>query len=177
MKLRFLFFFILFALGSSIFAVPPTTTAPATTAAPASTTAQTPTPTRVSFIQTATHAKLESIPGQPNTYTLTLYDISPYITYYLSRPNRATGLATVKNYVAAWGSGADNMIQDNPNAVIYAGQINGQANQALTAYVVQISNPNFTASSSQISYVVSALGKQGFILDKFDLDYVVLIIN
>lgn len=175
MKLRFLFFFILFALESSLFAIP--TTAPAATQASASSTIGTSAPVRVSFIQTAMHATLESIPGQPNTYTLTLYNISPYITYYLNRPNRATGLATVKNYVAAWGSGADNMIQDNPNAVIYAGQINGQPNQALTSYVVQISNPNFTPSSNQISYVVSALGKQGFVLDKFDLDYVVLIIN
>ncbi len=176
MKLCFLFFFVIFTLEGSLFAAPVATATPAPpVTAPASTTAQT--PTRVSFIQTATHAKLESIPGQSNMYTLTLYDISPYITYYLNRPNRATGLATVKNYVAAWGSGADNMIQDNPNAVIYAGQINGQPNQALTSYVVQISNPNFTPSSNQISYVVSALGKQGFVLNKFDLDYVVLIIN
>lgn len=177
MKLRFLFLSLLLLLGNALFAAitPVAARAPATNTV--NTSAPTAPPVRVSFIQTATHATLETIPGQPNAYTLTLENISPYITYYLNRPNRATGLATVKNFIAAWSTGPDNMAQDNPNAVIYAGQINGQPNQALSSYVVQISNPNFTPAANQITYVVSALGKQGFILDKIDLDYVVLLIN
>lgn len=131
----------------------------------------------VSFIQVANTASLVAIPGQSNQYMLTLFNVSPYITYYIKRPSRVSGLATLANFIKAWSVGNNSFAQDNPNAVIYAGQINGQTNQSETAYVVQLGNPSYNQQKNQISYMVTPLGRQGFILQSINLNNVALVIN
>ena len=140
-------------------------------------TANTQTRPHIAFVQTASTGQLVAVSGQSNEYTLTLYHVSPYITYYFHRPNRATGLALVKNFINTWTFGPDNFAQDNPNAVIYAGQINGQPNQANVSYVVQIANPAFSLMTDQMTYKVVPLGKNGFILNQIDLADIVVVIN
>lgn len=151
-----------------------TSFAKAPTAAPAPATNTQ--PLHISFVQTASAGTLTAVPGQSNQYTLTLNNVSPYISYYIDRPSRATGLAAIKNFVSAWNVGNNSFAQDNPNAVIYAGQINGQPN-AGTAYIVQISSPNYNAASNQMTYLVTPLGSQSFLLNQIILASVAVIIN
>ena len=131
----------------------------------------------ISFVQTVNNAKLLANSGQANQYTLTLYGVNPYITYYFDRPSRSTGLATIKGFVAAWDVGSNSFAVNNPNAILYAGEVNGQNNLGQTAYVVQLSNPRYDLVQNQMTYSVTPLGKEGFILNELDLTDAVLVIN
>jgi hypothetical protein len=154
-------------------------------AAPASTsndtlrTSSTPAKTEIplSFVQTATEATLSQDPKESNIYVLTLYGVSPYITYVTNRPNRATGLALVNNFMKAWSVGRYSFKRINPNAVITAAKINKNLNTGNQVYIIQLSHPEYDIRRSKMRYYVRNLGPRKFILKELKMQGVTLVIN
>ncbi|OGT31831.1 MAG: hypothetical protein A3E87_02550 [Gammaproteobacteria bacterium RIFCSPHIGHO2_12_FULL_35_23] len=131
----------------------------------------------LSFVQTASLAQLSAIPGQPNQYRLILANVSPYITYFTERPGSVSGLALVPNFVNSWQVGANSFATNSPNAVIYAGQINGSINSSNEFYVVKLSSPMYSIQANEMSYIVTPLANQKFILSELSFQNMILVIN
>lgn len=138
---------------------------------------QMPTNLHINFVQTSTEAVLNKT-NDDNVYQLTLYHVSPYITYFTHRPGRDSGLAEMDDFVKAWSVGGDaSFAHDNPNGVLFAGSIDDQTNSSSTAYVVQIANPRYDARRSTATYDISPLNNKVSILSHMTLGQVVLVIN
>jgi hypothetical protein len=131
----------------------------------------------LTFIQTANMAKLTQDKNQPSLYILTLYGVSPYITYLGDRPNRTTGVALMTNFLKAWKVGAMSFEKTNPNAVVTAAEINQQLNSGSAFYTVQLSHPRYSLKDNAVQYTVKNLSKQAFVFKEMQLAHVTLVIN
>ena len=79
-----------------------TTTTQTTTTQPATSTTANTSGLNLGFVVTGSTAQLKSLAGKSGYYTITLSDVSPYITYFSERPNRKEGVAAMQNFISAW---------------------------------------------------------------------------
>lgn len=128
------------------------------------------------FIQTAKSAVLKKL-SRHGYYTLTLYDVNPYTTYYSERPKRESGIAAVENFIKAWDVGKNNFQQNNPNILLTAASIDGVPNKDSTFYLLTCSTPEYNIKNGTLVYVVKPLPKHKLIFEHIKLDYVTLIID
>ena len=129
------------------------------------------------FVQSAESAILKALPKKPGYYTLTLYNVPPYITYFSERPTRVTNVASVQNFIKAWDVGKNNFKTNNPNAVLCAAEINAMPNQNQKFYLMTLSSPIYSQNRSILRYVVTPLSKDGFLFKQINFKYVNLIID
>ena len=129
----------------------------------------------LSFIIGADAAMLKSI--HPGYYTLTLYNVSPYITYYTLRPNRVQGVVPLENFVKAWKIGTNSFEDNNPNGVIIPAMIDGIINKSETFYPISLLSPKLDKTKRNIQFTVRPLGSGGFLYKHMTYKHVVLIVN
>lgn len=82
------------------------------------TTMQPGTKLRVFFIQTAKAAKLTTVQGKSNTYTLKMRHVDPYLSFLADRPKRISGLITINDLLKIWNYGPNNFSNTHPNVAI-----------------------------------------------------------
>lgn len=129
------------------------------------------------FIQQADSGILNRAPNKSGTYFLTLYGVSPYITYFSTRPHRIRGIIPAQNFFQSWNTGNNNFQQNNPNGVIVASQVNGEINKNTTTELVILSNPQYDPSRNILRYLVKPLVMSSFELQEIHFDYVTLFIS
>lgn len=112
-----------------------------------------------------------------NSYRLLLTGVAPYITYITGRPGRVKGLASIENFIRAWGVGDNSFAKDNPNAILYAGVINAAGNNGNQSFVIQVDKPEYDKKRGIMQFEVEPLGSSQLILEQMDLQYVNLVIN
>ena len=128
------------------------------------------------FVQTAKAAILKKL-GSRGYYTLTLYGVNPYSTFYSERPKRISGITAIGDFVKAWNVGENNFHMNNPNALLTSALIDGVANKSSTFYLIKCSTPKYSVQKSILSYVVKPLPKHELMFEHIKLDYVTLMLD
>lgn len=134
-------------------------------------------PINISFAQIITSGELKEISQSDNIYRLTISNVSPYLLYYTKRPKRLSGQVSIKNFLKAWKVGKNSFAKNPPNAIIYPGMINQNANRSGDAFRVVITKPQYQAEKSKMTYLVKPLGDSSLIMKDMDLNYSVMFIH
>lgn len=129
------------------------------------------------FIQQADSATLLRIPNKPGYYALTLYGVSPYITYFSARPHRMRGIIPTQNFIQSWDAGENSFSQVNPNAVVTASQVNNQLNKNTSMELMMLSNPQYDINRNVLRYITRPLVMSSFDLQEIHFDFVTLFIG
>jgi hypothetical protein len=128
------------------------------------------------FIQTAKSAVLKKL-STHGYYTLMLYNVNPYSTYYVERPERESGIIPVGEFIKTWDTGKNSFQQNNPNAFLTAAFIDGVSNKDSKFYLLTCSTPQYDLKNNTLIYVVKPLPRHTLIFEYIKLDYVTLIID
>jgi hypothetical protein len=131
---------------------------------------------QIIFVQSAKAAILKKL-GERGYYTLTLYDVNPYVTYYKERPSRDNGIFASQELIKIWDQGENSFYTNNPNGLLMATQIDGLANKNGKFYLLTCSTPKYELEKGQFSYVVKPLPNQQFIFDHIQLTGVTLVLD
>lgn len=134
-------------------------------------------PINVSFAQVINSGHLKEINDQKNIYRLTISDVSPYILYYMKRPKRLSGQVSLKNFINAWQKGNNSFAKNPPNAILYPGMINQNANRSGQAFRFIVSKPQYKASESAMTYLLKPLSDSDLVVKNMDLNYSILFIH
>jgi hypothetical protein len=162
-----------------------------TTVQPAATTAQTiaaqpstTTPTtsnssglNLGFVVTGSSAQLKSLTGKSGYYTVTLSDVSPYITYFSERPNRKEGVATMQNFISAWSVGSNSFKDNPPNGILTGAMINQNTNQNDTYQILILESPQYNAQASTLTFTARPLGTNALPYSALQYTSAILYIN
>ncbi|MBN1684906.1 MAG: hypothetical protein JW855_05715 [Gammaproteobacteria bacterium] len=129
------------------------------------------------FLQSATAGELRESTLHEGYYQLTLYNVAPYITYFTQRPNRNSGIVPLQNFVKAWNVGPNSFQDNNPNAVIVAGQINDTINKNTPPLLAALSNPQYDMNKNVLQFLVKPLSTQKLLYKEITYQYVTIIIE
>jgi hypothetical protein len=128
------------------------------------------------FVLTAKKAVLKTNSNKSGYYTLTLYGVNPYITYFSDRPSRIQGLAATENFIEAWNVGPNNFKTNPPNAAITATKINMLENDNGQFYIVTMSQPKYDSQKSILQFTVKPL-QQKLLFKDIQLDNPTIVID
>lgn len=129
------------------------------------------------FLQQADTAVLSQSADRPGYYVLTLYGVSPYMTYFSTMPFHSSGILLTQDFMGTWFLGDKGAQQNNPNAVIFGSQLNGEINQNAEIPLLTLSNPKSNASKTTIQYVAKSLSANSLNLKEFRYDHAILVIT
>jgi len=102
------------------------------------------------FVQTATSGTLTPLNPAVGLYRLTLQNVSPKVVFFSDRPNRDSGSMPVQSYLDEIFSPTE----ANPNGALVIELTDG-ADQLTIA--LELSEPDYNASASTLSYLVKQL--------------------
>jgi len=107
------------------------------------------------------------------SYTVTLKNVAPHVTYFSDRPTRTVGHIPLQQYLDLWVKGKrGNFHVMPPNAAIQATQ-SGKT----VSCVVILNNPNYDADANTLSYTLIPLEKNTMPVDNKSLEHVSLLID
>ena len=129
------------------------------------------------FFQNATSALLEESNVHSGYYLLTLYNVSPYMTYFAQRPNRNKGVVPLQNFVKAWSVGPNNFKDNNPNAIILAEQINDAVNRNNPPLIVTLSDPQYNSDKNTLQFLAKPLSSEKLLYKESTYQYVTILIE
>ena len=130
------------------------------------------------FVQNAKHATLSAVKGQANTYTLTLLDANPFVSYFSDRPNRVTGLMSVTDYIQKyWQTGSNSFAKDQPNASLEGVNVHLLGKDNVSDYTVELSNPVYNAKADSMTYTIHALNGSNALPNNASFDYSAVFID
>ncbi|MGE3920714.1 MAG: hypothetical protein AB7F64_07225 [Gammaproteobacteria bacterium] len=119
---------------------------------------------RLMFVQTAGKVSIQPLAGHKNTYTITLRQMNPYVTYFSNRPYRVAGMLTVQNFINRWnqGKGPANFNQNPPNASLVALKSKFLEKSQSINFALEVSHPQYNRAQQSLTYTIHALkgGKQ-----------------
>lgn len=105
------------------------------------------------FIQSAKSGTLQPT-NQTGVYKLTLYKVTPYVTYFSDRPSRITGLMPTDMFLKEWKKG---FAKDAPNVGVEGVKIHSIFEKKDISSVLVLSNPNYDAKKSELTYTAKFL--------------------
>lgn len=129
------------------------------------------------FLQQANTAVLSQSADRPGYYTLTLYGVNPYMTYFSTMPFHSSGILLAQDFMNTWFLGDKGAQQNNPNAIILGSQLNGEINQNAEVPLLILSNPKSNANKTTIQYIAKSLSTNSLSLKEFRYDHAVLVIT
>jgi ketopantoate hydroxymethyltransferase len=118
------------------------------------------------FTQLASSATIAAT-GTPNTYLLTLNDVSSSTTWFTDRPERKTGVVTTEEFVRRWDTRGSQFEKDAPNANIVIFTTTAQGVKESTEHVVELTDPHYEAKSHVLSYHIKLLPSRTLSTSKF----------
>lgn len=110
------------------------------------------------FVQSALKADLEIDKTEVDTYTLTLHDVNPYVTYFADRPRRNAGVMPVEQFIKLWDvKGGENSFKKvAPNADLNA-MVGLSSSNTTVNYAIEIKKVNYDSHSKKLVYTVKSL--------------------
>lgn len=104
-----------------------------------------------SFIQSADRAIIQRV--SENTYTLTLKNVAPVVSYLTDRPSRTAGILSLEKFLTIWNApGKDSFRIDPPNVALTGIEIHALFFKKRESYIIELKNPIYDAKNKTIIY-------------------------
>jgi len=130
------------------------------------------------FVQNANYATIEPVKDKPNTYTITLKQISPLVIFISDRPNRKTGQLPVEQFIKLWESKGSDSFKDNPpNAVLSSVHNSLFFSDKNANYGFELSSPSYDAKTKTLSYTAKGLEGTSVVKESQTLEHISLFID
>ena len=111
-----------------------------------------------------------------NTYTVTLENVSPYVSYFSERPDRKAGTMHIDEFLKLWThQGKDSFSANPPNADLHATQI--MSSSEAINFPIELTNPVYNHESKTLSYTATPLKGSKLIPDLAKVQHVLLFID
>ena len=114
------------------------------------------TPTKASergylFVQSARKATIQE--NHDKTYTVTLRDVMPYVTYFSDRPERYANSMPLSDFLMLWhDKGAAGFQVDSPNVDLYGIQMKILTSDRPVNFILELSNPDYDEETHVLKY-------------------------
>jgi len=130
----------------------------------------------VSFIATASDGMLLKINNQ-GYYSLSLYNVKPYISMITERPHRDQKLVPLQEFIKLWSYGKDSLASNPPNSYLMSIYINGQLNKSSKVYVLTLSQPKYDTKRNTLNFTAKLLHTPSYLLKQVKFGHVTLTIE
>lgn len=108
------------------------------------------------FVQSVHQAKIEKNKQDPSTYTITLHNVSPFVTCFSERPVRKAAQVPISQLLSLWEmKNADGFKMNPPNADINA--VHETEDKAPINFLVELTNPVYNKENQTLTYTAKPL--------------------
>ncbi len=108
------------------------------------------------FVQSAQKAIIKR--NEDKTYTLTLKQVAPYITYFSNRPERIVKSMPLTDFLELWQARGEQGFKGNPpNVAVNGVQIKVFSPNEQLSFVVELSDPHYNQRTKTLTYTAKLL--------------------
>jgi len=110
------------------------------------------------FVQSSTKATIKVNKNHEETYTITLKNVDPLVTYFSDRPIRNAGEVSMDKFLTLWYHKNENSFKITPpNAVLHAKKTNFFSPDHVFNFAIEITNPHYDRKSNTLIFIAKPL--------------------
>ena len=110
------------------------------------------------FVESADKVYIKVDNSKDGTYTITLKNVDPLVTYFSDRPIRNAGELTVDKFLEIWQNDSNDSFKKNPpNAVLHAKKGDLFTDEHVFNFAIELSNPVYNKKERSLTFVAKPL--------------------